>query len=167
MLATRFSRSDVPCGRRSPECWQSPWLPAGARRLPGFGRRSDTQANPRTRRPRRRRFAASIETPHAIGFCEPRDSWNVLNSLLDAAGVQPPALHRSPAEDDRISTRPEQSPAFVQLDPTAACLSAKQRECRNRSVSASWRNRSTFHFLPHFPTLSFALFAFMEVLCAL
>jgi hypothetical protein len=34
-------------------------------------------------------------------------------------------------------------------------------------VSASWRNRSTFHFLPHFPTLSFALFAFMEVLCAL
>jgi hypothetical protein len=66
-----------------------------------------------------------------------------------------------------MSTRPGQNIVCVRVDPTAACLLAKQRECRNRSVPLSWCNRSTFHFLPYLPTLTFALFAFREVLCAL
>jgi len=133
-LATSSSRSDAPSERQSPECWPAPLLPAGARRLPGFGHLADTQASPRIRRPLRRRFAASLETQREIGFYGRRGSLIASNLRLGATGGRLLEPRRLPAVGDRTSARRPQSVACVRVDPTAACLSAKQPECRDRSA---------------------------------
>jgi hypothetical protein len=165
-LATRASRSDAQSGPQWPGCWRSPWLPAARLRPLESGPPSDRRANPRIRRPLRKRFAVLIETPRAIGFSGRRDSLIAWSLRLGATAGQLPEPHQSPAIGDRTSARRARSIASVQSDPMAAFNWRSQRECHNRSVSESRRNPSTLHFLPYLPTLRFALFAFMEASCA-